>query len=131
MKFLAVALAILATAAASEIRPKVAIEGKCPVVPFAENFDATKFLGKWFAVKETGKEIPCVSYDLEADSKPFTYKAVMSPLNFNLEFEKKNAEDFAEGFAVTFKENPFINGGQLTIFSTDYGEISNQPSTSS
>jgi hypothetical protein len=119
--FVAIVFAILATAAASEIRPKTAIEGKCPDVPFVENFDATKFLGKWYSVKRTGKEIPCVSYDLE-EVKPYTYKAVMSPTNFNIEFEKKNVEDYAEGYLITFKENPEMDGGDLKVFSTDYGK---------
>lgn len=120
--FIPFVLAAFAVASAAEFREKVAIDGKCPVVPFAENFDSEKFLGKWYAVKETGKEIPCVSYDLE-ETRPYHFHGFMTPLNLTVEFDKKNVDDFSEGLAVTFKVNPFMHEGVLRIFSTDYGEF--------
>lgn len=107
---------------ADPVKEKVGIEGKCPALPFVGDFDGSKFLGKWFAIKETGKEIPCVSYELE-ETRPDHFHAFVTPLNFTIEFDKKNVADWSEGLEVTFKLNPFMDGGDLTVFATDYGEL--------
>lgn len=109
-------------AASSAVPTRVGFAGKCPVVPFVENFETTKFIGKWFAVKETGKEIPCVKYELE-EIKPNHFHALVTPANVTIEFDKNSADDFSDGLRVIFRNNPFMNGGELRIFSTDYGEL--------
>lgn len=100
---------------------KVAIDGKCPDVPFVKDFDSVKFSGKWFSMKETGKTTPCVTYQL-AETASHHYEAFVYPLNFTIAFEKKNVEDFADGLSVSLKINPYVDGGVLKVFATDYGE---------
>lgn len=119
-----VAFAFLICVSSSEVPPRVGIDGKCPLVKFVDDFDSAKFLGKWFAVKETGKEIPCVNYKLDADDeKLHHFNAFVLPANVTFEFEKNNIYDFTDGLTVTFKANPYMDGGQLRIFATDYGEF--------
>lgn len=100
---------------------RVSFEGKCPVVKFVDDFDSSKFVGKWYAVKETGREVPCVSYELE-ETRSNHYHAYVKPANFTIEFDKKNVEDYADGLSVKIARNPYMNGGELKIFATDYGE---------
>lgn len=121
MKSVIAVLLVAATVVLAVDPVKVAIEGKCPDVPFVKDFDSTKFSGKWFSVKETGKSTPCVTYQL-AETTPFHYEAFVYPLNFTIEFEKKNVEDFADGLSVSLKINPYVDGGVLKVFATDYGE---------
>lgn len=97
-------------------------EGKCPEVPFVANFNETAFLGSWFAIKETGRKIPCVTYNLE-ELAPGHYKSTVYPKKFSMEFTKKNVETFAEGMTVDFKINPFMDGGVLKVVATDYCEF--------
>lgn len=96
--------------------------GKCPDIPFVPNFNATGFLGSWFAIKETGRKIPCVTYNLE-ELAPGHYKSTVYPKKFSMEFTKKNVETFAEGMTVDFKVNPFMDGGVLKVVATDYCEF--------
>lgn len=102
---------------------KVGIDGKCPAVAFVQDFESAKFLGKWFGIKETGKEIPCVNYQLE-ETRPDHFHVHVNPQNLTIEFDKINVDDFAEGLKVTFEVNPYMHGGDLKIFATDYGELS-------
>lgn len=98
-------------------------QGKCPEVPFVADFNSTAFLGSWFAIKETGRKIPCVTYNLE-ELAPGHYKSTVYPKKFSMEFTKKNVETFAEGMTVDFKINPFMDGGVLKVVATDYCEFS-------
>jgi hypothetical protein len=118
----AVAICIIGSAAATPAPVKVGIDGKCPAVAFVEDFDSAKFLGNWFAIKETGKEIPCINYHLE-ETRPNHYHGHVYPQNFTIEFDKNNVDDFSEGLKVTFEVNPYMNGGDLKVFATDYGKF--------
>lgn len=117
--------AVLAIAMVSAVRQRTPTKGKCPVLPFVDNFDARKFVGKWYVVKETDKDYPCVSFDIKK-TRPYTYKAefkaIIYPLKFNIELDKKSVDDTTEGFIVSAKKNPFMDGGDMRIFSIDYGK---------
>lgn len=120
---IALVLAICAVGSLADlVKEKVGIDGKCPLVPFVGDFDGLKFLGKWFAIRETGKEIPCVTYELD-EPEPNHFHAFVTPKNFTMEFDKKNVDDWSQGLGITFKINPFMDGGELRIFATDYGEL--------
>ena len=99
---------------------KVGVDGKCPEVSFVEDFDSSKFFGKWFSVRETGREIPCVSYDLE-ETRPNHYHGFVTPSNRTIELDKNNADSFSEGLKVTFADNTDIHEGTFKVFATDYG----------
>jgi hypothetical protein len=101
---------------------KTAFDGKCPEVSFVKDFDSTKFFGKWFAVKETGREIPCIYYNWE-ETRPNHFHGYVLPHNKTIEFDKVNAESFSEGLKVEFEPNVDINGGIFKVFATDYGEL--------
>jgi hypothetical protein len=100
---------------------KVTFDGKCPQVTFVKDFDSSKFFGKWYSVKETGKEIPCIEYDWE-ETRPNHFHGHVLPQNKTIELDKINADDFADGLKVDFEAHPFINGGVFKVFATDYGE---------
>lgn len=117
-----IVLALCALVSSVAIPPRVSFDGKCPVVKFVDDFDSSKFVGKWYSVKETGREIPCVSYDLE-ETRVNHYQAFVQPANFTIEFDKKNVEDYSEGFNVKLEFNPYMHGGSLKIFMTDYGKL--------
>lgn len=101
---------------------KVGVKGKCPNVPFVKDFDAAKFVGKWFAIRETGKEIPCVKYEI-TETEVNHYSAKVEPKGVTMEFKKNNVEDYAEGFTVSFPINPYMDGAILKVFETDYSEF--------
>lgn len=101
---------------------KIGFDGTCPEVSFVEDFDSAKFFGKWFSVKETGKEIPCVNYDIE-ETRPNHYHGYVFPQNQTIEFDKKNVENFSEGLKVSFLPNSYINDGVFKVFSTDYSKL--------
>lgn len=100
---------------------KVGIKGKCPDVNFVEDFDPAKYIGKWFAVKETGKETPCVFYEL-TEIEVNHYSAKVEPKGLTMEFKKNDDEDYAKGFTVSIPVNPYMHGGVLKVFATDYSE---------
>lgn len=100
---------------------KVGFEGTCPEVSFFKDFESSKFFGKWYAVKETGKEIPCVQYDWE-ETRPNHFHGFVSPQNVTIELDKINPEDFSDGLKVNFEAHPLMNGGNFKVFDTDYGE---------
>ena len=96
---------------------KVGIKGKCPEVKFFDDFDASKFVGKWFAVRETGKEVPCVNYDVK-EIEENTYSAKVEPKGVTMEFKK-----VPEGYRVNFPINPYMDQALLTVFNTDHGKL--------
>lgn len=106
----------------SAVPAKVAINGKCPSVAFVDDFESIKFIGKWFAIKETGKEIPCVTYELEERTTNH-FHAYLQPQNATIELEKKNVESFSDGLSVQMEGNPYISDGELKVFDTDYGKF--------
>jgi lipocalin len=125
MKFLilSIVLAICTIESSAAAAGKVGFEGKCPVVPFVDNFNAQNFIGKWYGIKQSGaKEIPCITFQID-QPRPDYFESFMSPLNATLQLEKANADSYAEGFTVSFKANPFMDGGNLRLFATDYGEL--------
>ena len=105
----------------------VGFEGKCPEVPFVKDFDYSKFKGPWYAMKETGRKIPCIIYDIE-ETHEHHYQSFVQPKNFTMGFEKKNHEDFADGMIVDFKINPYLDGAILKIFSIDYRKLADESS---
>lgn len=124
MKFLVICFALaVCTFGSSKAAPGVGIEGKCPVIPFVEKFDASKFVGKWFGIKQTSpKDIPCVYFQV-SNPRPNYFEGFMSPLNGTFELTTIKVDDYAEGLTVSFKTNPFMDGGNLRLFATDYGEL--------
>lgn len=120
--FAAVFVCAICTVTALSIIPeRDGVEGKCPVVPFVENFDGAKFLGKWYAIRQTGpKGVPCIYHQVE-EPKPNYFEGFMTPINVTLKLTRTNANDFSEGLSVEVKEVPFLDGGNLRLFATDYG----------
>lgn len=118
---LVVAVCAISSSTADPISKVGAIEGKCPNVPMQSNFDAKKFLNKWYEIKDTGLGTPCVTYTLE-ERRAGHYHAVAKPVDFTIELDQKNADDFSEGLKVSFEAIPHMHDGTLTVFDTDYGE---------
>lgn len=100
---------------------KVGIPGKCPKIPFVDNFVSKDFVGKWYAIKETGKEFPCVTYDLK-EIRPGHFHADVTPKKVTIEFDHDNVENFDAGLDVSFKVNPYMDEGHAFVFATDYCE---------
>lgn len=124
MKFFIISFVLAVwTVGSSTAAPGVGVDGKCPVVPFVENFDSARFIGKWYGIKQSGpKDIPCVTFQIE-QPRPDYFESFMSPLNVTLKLTKTNADDYSEGLSVSFKVNPFLDDGNLRLFATDYGEL--------
>lgn len=123
MNSLVFALAVCGIAlAAADPVVKVGIPGKCPKIPFVDSFVSKDFVGKWYAIKETGKETPCVTYDLK-EVRPGHYHADVLPKKVTIEFDQEDVANFADGLDVTFKVNPYMDGGHVFVFATDYGKI--------
>jgi hypothetical protein len=114
-------VAVYSLASGSGPQENVAIEGSCPAVPFIENFNSERFLGKWYGVRESKPVVACSNYEI-AETRPNHYHGLVWPLNVTYEFDKINPKDFSEGMRITFKENPYMDGGDLRVFSTDYGK---------
>lgn len=115
-------LAICAIGCSADPVVKVGIKGKCPEVDFVDDFDASKYLGKWFAIRETGKETPCINYDIK-EVEVNHYSAKVEPKGVTMEFKKKNPESYADGYTISFPINPYMDGGVLKVFDTDYGKL--------
>lgn len=122
MKVFLSVLAVCILGGSADPVVKVGIPGKCPKVPFVANFVSKEFVGKWFAAKETGKDIPCVSYDLK-EIRPGHYHADVLPKKVTIDFDQISTETFDEGLKVEFKVNPYMDGGKAFVFATDYGEL--------
>lgn len=116
-----VAVCTIGLSTADPISKVGAIEGKCPNVPMKANFDVKKFLNKWYEIKDTGLGTPCITYTLE-ERRAGHYHAIAKPLDFTIELDQKNADDFSEGLKVSFEPIPNMHEGTLTVFDTDYGE---------
>ena len=117
-----VAFAFVAFFASATAGPIVAgYHGTCPDVSFVKDFDFSKFKGMWYAIKETGMQIPCVTYNLE-ETRANHYHATEMPENLLMEFDKKNADDFTDGFSMKFQVNPFMDNADVKIFHLD-GEL--------
>lgn len=117
-----VAVCVISSSTADPISKVGAIEGKCPNVPMQVNFDAKKFLNKWYEIKDTGLGTPCVTYTIEERAIAGHYHAIAKPVGFTIELDQKNADDFSEGLKVSFEPIPNMHEGTLTVFDTDYGE---------
>jgi hypothetical protein len=98
------------------------IKGKCPEVNFVDNFDSPKAMGEWFSIKATGQIFPCLTYQLE-ETRPNHFHSFVTPPKLTMEFDKISVESFVDGLKVNFKMNPYMDGGKLKVFATDYGEL--------
>lgn len=119
-------LAVLCIGAVKAHTPEVvsvAWAGKFPQFSFVSDFNVDDFKGKWYSIRATGSRDPgCVYYDLKVPETN-QYTAFVYPKNYTMEFNKKNVDTFDEGFSVSSKFNPFVDGGELKVLLTDYSKL--------
>lgn len=103
-------------ASTAKIPALVAFEGRCPKVTFVENINITKFLGRWYGIRETGIKAECISYFIKEDGPNYYNASNGHAVKF------RNIDDLSEGMTILSKHNQFLDDGDLSIFATDYGE---------
>lgn len=106
--------------------------GPCPNVSTVPDFEYDRFMGKWYAIKETKAKSTCVVYDFQLDEDDGTRKVIqeMNPLGIQIPYflEKlsrtgilsSNQYDTARmtlSFAMSI--TPYMKGG-FWVVSTDY-----------
>lgn len=98
------------------------VESKeCPFVPTVANLDKKKFSGIWYSIHESSDpRIPCIHYDIQPASYGLSIRFL--PFGIDTKAIQKDQSNISLGFRneINFEK---INGGNFTIFDTDYGEF--------
>lgn len=107
--------------------------GRCPALKAKQNFDANKYLGKWyeqeryFAIFEIGGKCVTAKYTLKSDGKIGVFNEMRNQLSGNLQSIEGFAEfsgSSTEGkLAVTFPSVPFTARAPYWVMETDYNNF--------